>query len=100
MQGLKTRDSPAYGATLTAGRSQLQTSFLCNGHFLRLPVAPPLQRVKGESARLGKLIKANLGADMRIFLSCAIIISVAIGLGSCTGGWWHHQQAVVTKPLK
>jgi hypothetical protein len=37
---------------------------------------------------------------MRVFTALAIIISLAIGLGGCAGAWWHHQQAVVTKPLK
>lgn len=36
---------------------------------------------------------------MRVFLALAIIISVAVGLGGC-GTFWHHQEAVVTKPLK
>jgi serine acetyltransferase len=34
---------------------------------------------------------------MRIFMAFAITMSAAIGLGGC---FWHHQQAVVTEPLK
>jgi len=36
---------------------------------------------------------------MRIFATLAIVILVTVGLGGCLG-WWHHQQAVVTQPLK
>jgi hypothetical protein len=34
---------------------------------------------------------------MRVFIALAIVISAAIGLGGCFG---HHQQTVVTEPLK
>ena len=34
---------------------------------------------------------------MRVFIACAIILTAAIGLGGC---WGHHEQAVVTQPLK
>jgi hypothetical protein len=34
---------------------------------------------------------------MRVFIACAIILTAAIGLGGC---WWHHNQQVVTQPLK
>jgi hypothetical protein len=34
---------------------------------------------------------------MRAFIACAIIISAAIGLAGC---WGHHEQAVMTEPLK
>jgi hypothetical protein len=37
----------------------------------------------------------TLGADMRVLLACAIIISAAIEMGGC---FWHHQAAVVTQP--
>jgi hypothetical protein len=37
------------------------------------------------------------GIAMRVFIALAIVISAAIGLGGCFG---HHEQAVVTEPLK
>jgi hypothetical protein len=39
------------------------------------------------------------GMTMRIFIVCAILVTVAMGLGGC---FWHgwHQQAVTTQPLK
>ena len=33
---------------------------------------------------------------MRIFLACAIVLATAIGVGGC----FHHQQEVVSEPLK
>jgi len=43
----------------------------------------------------GSLKHKIWGTDMRLFISCALMISTAIGVAGC---WWHHQAAVVTQP--
>jgi len=32
---------------------------------------------------------------MRLFIACAIILSLALGMGGC---WWHHEEVAVAQP--
>jgi hypothetical protein len=86
------------GVRTSQSQNDKRHKFMGRVRFLRLPVAFALQHARRNTATVDTETKdLTLGADMRVLLAFAIIISAAIGMGGC---FWHHQQAVQTQPLK